>query len=139
MARKEMDPVDGKNYYAVVRWTPYDVMGMSNMTFEEATDWLETNAKYVEEDQVKAGNEAIEQLLLAEGLLEDDVEDDQMIPRRPPIPLSLAAAKSIADAVRQDFGWLADRRLTCEDCLSNGECEFAFDPYNTDGDCLAEK
>jgi len=31
------------------------------------------------------------------------------------------------------------RLLTCHTCLSRGTCEFAFDPYNTDGDCLAIK
>ena len=31
------------------------------------------------------------------------------------------------------------RLLTCHTCLSNKTCEFAFDPYNTDGDCLAIK
>ena len=30
-------------------------------------------------------------------------------------------------------------RFTCDACPSNGRCEFAFDPYNTNGDCLAEK
>jgi len=30
-------------------------------------------------------------------------------------------------------------RCTCHTCLSNKTCEFAYDPYNTDGDCLAMK
>lgn len=29
--------------------------------------------------------------------------------------------------------------FTCDNCDAAPECEFAFDPYNTDGDCLAEK
>ena len=29
--------------------------------------------------------------------------------------------------------------LTCNGCLGREECEFADDPYNTDGDCLAMK
>lgn len=30
--------------------------------------------------------------------------------------------------------------LTCYDCAAALDgCEFAFDPYNTDGDCLADK
>jgi len=29
--------------------------------------------------------------------------------------------------------------LTCIDCEGNEDCEFAFDPYNTDGDCLRMK
>lgn len=45
---------------------------------------------------------------------------------------------------------LADRRkavaaefeieaFTCDGCLERYVCPFAFDPYNTDEDCLAEK
>ena len=30
-------------------------------------------------------------------------------------------------------------KLTCEDCEQNHSCEFAWDFYNTNGDCLAEK
>jgi hypothetical protein len=30
-------------------------------------------------------------------------------------------------------------KLTCDDCISSNVCEFAFDLYNTDGDCLALK
>jgi hypothetical protein len=30
-------------------------------------------------------------------------------------------------------------RLTCADCPHIEVCEWAFDPYNTDGDCLAMK
>lgn len=30
-------------------------------------------------------------------------------------------------------------RLTCQDCTDNDTCEYAFDPYNTHGDCLALK
>jgi len=29
--------------------------------------------------------------------------------------------------------------LTCTDCDAKETCPFAFDPYNTHGDCLAEK
>lgn len=29
--------------------------------------------------------------------------------------------------------------FTCDRCRSKYECEFVFDPYNTNGDCLAEK
>jgi hypothetical protein len=29
--------------------------------------------------------------------------------------------------------------FTCDDCPSAPSCEFAFDLYNTNGDCLAEK
>ncbi|MBR2118480.1 MAG: hypothetical protein IJ935_07380 [Afipia sp.] len=29
--------------------------------------------------------------------------------------------------------------FTCDDCPAKPTCEWAFDPYNTGGDCLAEK
>lgn len=29
--------------------------------------------------------------------------------------------------------------LTCETCADKNECEYAYDPYNTDGECLAIK
>lgn len=28
---------------------------------------------------------------------------------------------------------------TCWNCVDNKTCKFAWDPYNTDGDCLADK
>ncbi len=31
------------------------------------------------------------------------------------------------------------QNCTCEGCPSEETCEWAYDPYNTDGDCLAEK
>lgn len=30
-------------------------------------------------------------------------------------------------------------KFTCDDCPAKPTCEWAFDPYNTDDDCLAEK
>lgn len=32
-----------------------------------------------------------------------------------------------------------DEELTCFKCSLKDKCEYAFDPYNTNGDCLAEK
>ena len=29
--------------------------------------------------------------------------------------------------------------FTCDECWSQKDCEWTFDPYNTNGDCLAEK
>ena len=34
---------------------------------------------------------------------------------------------------------LREDRFTCDACICNDECVYSFDPYNTDGDCLAEK
>jgi hypothetical protein len=30
-------------------------------------------------------------------------------------------------------------KFTCADCKDADTCDFAFDPYNTNGDCLAMK
>lgn len=30
-------------------------------------------------------------------------------------------------------------RFTCDDCSGAPDCDYAFDGYNTNGDCLAEK
>lgn len=32
-----------------------------------------------------------------------------------------------------------DARCTCTDCPINSNCMYAWDDYNTDGDCLLEK
>ena len=29
--------------------------------------------------------------------------------------------------------------ITCDLCTDRDTCEYSYDPYNTDGDCLAEK
>lgn len=29
--------------------------------------------------------------------------------------------------------------ITCDGCPARFDCEYAYDPYNTDGDCLAAK
>lgn len=34
--------------------------------------------------------------------------------------------------------WGIDK-FTCDECGARQTCDFAFDVYNTDGDCLAEK
>lgn len=31
------------------------------------------------------------------------------------------------------------KNCTCNDCPSRETCEWAYDPFNVDGDCLAEK
>lgn len=33
----------------------------------------------------------------------------------------------------------AKEDMTCHDCEHTGTCEFAWDLYNTNGDCLAQK
>jgi hypothetical protein len=34
---------------------------------------------------------------------------------------------------------VAREDTTCFHCEINKDCKFAWDPYNTDGDCLADK
>lgn len=34
---------------------------------------------------------------------------------------------------------VAKEDTTCWGCAIKDKCQFAFDPYNTDGDCLADK
>ena len=37
--------------------------------------------------------------------------------------------------IYEKFG-IDPNRITCTDCLAKHECYCAYDPYNTDGDCL---
>lgn len=57
-----------------------------------------------------------------------------------PLPIleqKIAEARKLwFDAVGEE---LHPDRITCKGCPSNDTCEYAFDGYNTDGDCLAEK
>jgi len=34
---------------------------------------------------------------------------------------------------------VAKEDTTCWECSENKTCKYAWDPYNTDGDCLADK
>ena len=36
-------------------------------------------------------------------------------------------------------GDMLAKEFTCYECLDNGICQFAFDCYNTNGDCIAAK
>lgn len=38
----------------------------------------------------------------------------------------------------EEYG-VGEINFTCDDCPAKRVCQFAFDLYNTDGDCLAEK
>lgn len=35
--------------------------------------------------------------------------------------------------------WYVYNNYTCDNCTQAPVCHFTYDPYNTDGDCLAEK
>lgn len=41
--------------------------------------------------------------------------------------------------IREIARELSELKLTCEDCGDKEICDCAFDPYNTNGDCLAIK
>ena len=53
------------------------------------------------------------------------------------------ALQIVNDDVRKSYGKSPEKiaavEVTCENCGCNDNCEFAFDLYNTDGDCLMEK
>ncbi len=48
-------------------------------------------------------------------------------------------SKIEADKTRKAMKMADDREITCQTCQDNDKCEYAFDPYNTQGDCLAMK
>lgn len=47
---------------------------------------------------------------------------------------TLRSALKVAIAQLEQLDW-----VTCVNCGANENCPYAFDPYNTGGDCLAEK
>lgn len=53
--------------------------------------------------------------------------------------LDAEESKRRALAVIQESGWAGVESITCEKCEANDSCEFAFDLYNTNGDCLDSK
>lgn len=62
-----------------------------------------------------------------------------------PLPLTDAQLTKIkADNLREFPDHIVDgdptkQAYTCEDCSERRTCPFSMDPYNTVGDCLAEK
>jgi hypothetical protein len=54
-----------------------------------------------------------------------------------------ARLHSLSDAItyytRQIEMWEFHEKCTCKDCPDNQTCKWAWDGYNTDGDCLAMK
>lgn len=49
--------------------------------------------------------------------------------------LARVRARSIAHAKEHDYSY----NFTCDDCGARFSCTLAYDLYNTNGDCLAEK
>ncbi len=65
-----------------------------------------------------------------------------MIPdqiKRPALTEAQLAAEraSLVEMYREQLGVI--EKFTCDDCEARFTCALAFDAYNTDGDCLAEK
>lgn len=58
-------------------------------------------------------------------------------------PRARPAVPGVDDAARcTECGNVHEEKeciFTCAQCGAKGECEFAFEAYNTNGDCLAEK
>lgn len=48
-------------------------------------------------------------------------------------------SESVALMIRERLIKGTDVVFECDDCPDANKCEWAFDPYNTDGDCLATK
>jgi hypothetical protein len=55
--------------YAHVAWHVEDLEDLTDMPREQAEEWLENNAKYIQEAMVGAGWAAIDTLLGEKGLL----------------------------------------------------------------------
>lgn len=54
-------------------------------------------------------------------------------------PQNMSSPTQLAELrayVAREFG---GHDFTCDDCGARFSCPYAFDPYNTAGDCLAEK
>jgi hypothetical protein len=47
--------------------------------------------------------------------------------------------KEMADTRANSAAIFDIDKFTCDDCQAKRTCPYVFDPYNTDGDCLAEK
>jgi NAD-dependent dihydropyrimidine dehydrogenase PreA subunit len=59
---------------------------------------------------------------------------DDLIPKKTQEELDILRAAHL-----NGEGIDPDTKFTCDDCASRCDCAFAFDLYNTDGDCLASK
>ena len=47
--------------------------------------------------------------------------------------------KENADRRANVAGEFDIKEFSCDRCSASRTCDYAFDPYNTNGDCLAEK
>lgn len=49
------------------------------------------------------------------------------------------SAEELAQRRAESVEAFGELKFTCDDCPAAKTCDFSFDAYNTDGDCLAEK
>lgn len=66
---------------------------------------------------------------MGEGVSEEKRTAEQLVQLR----------AKMTDWHREHLGLEEGVVFTCDGCSAAHDCEFVFDPYNTDGDCLAEK
>ena len=59
--------------------------------------------------------------------------------RRSPLKLFELAEERKSVRTSDARGSAPDTSFTCDECRDAPICVLAFDPYNTNGDCLAEK
>ena len=67
---------------------------------------------------------------------------DTKIELDPAAKLEALWARVLAEPDTDNYAGLTSAELaasTCAQCRAAPKCEFAFDSYNTHGDCLAEK
>lgn len=56
------------------------------------------------------------------------------------MPLPVPPPTEADLAYMKEQGWAEKLEdFTCHDCPHKATCEYAWDPYNTGGDCLASK
>lgn len=51
----------------------------------------------------------------------------------------LKKRENVVSYLIERHGYTADVKFTCDQCVEFEECPFVFDPYNTNGACLAQK
>ncbi len=62
----------------------------------------------------------------------------QIDPNTRIVPLSNRQVDSMSDEVKHELTEFGStfKYITCDSCMDNKTCSWAFDIYNTDGDCL---
>ena len=66
--------LDSEQGYGTVTWRPEDITSRTNLTREQAEEWLESNAKYIRDRLIEIGNDSCIPTLLEEDGIE--LKDD---------------------------------------------------------------